>query len=266
MRSVVRVMVPVLIVAIAAVIAAMWLGVTMSDLRHWGQPRNVLDVEGEQIRIPAPEGPTERRLPRVPVTTSGSHAFMFDEGSEPIRYDPCRRLEWVLNREGMPAGAEVLVHEAVASVQEATGLEFSYQGTTTEPASFDREVIQERYGDGFAPIIVGFATESENPELSGSVTGIGGSSAVYGAYGEEQYLRAGIVVLDSEDLNSLLFSIGGADLVRAVIEHELAHVVGLAHVQDAGELMNESNTRLTEWGPGDRQGLAILGAGPCEAP
>lgn len=265
MRSVVRVLIPVAIVALAAIVVGMWLGVTMADVRHWGQTRNVLEVAGQQVRIPGPEGPSERRLPQVPVTTTGSHAFMFDAGGEPVRYDPCRPIDWVLNPTGMPDAVEPLLHEAAQSVQAASGLEFSYQGVTDEVASFDRDVIQDRY-DGFAPLIIGFSTEEQDPELAGSITGIGGSSSVYGAYGEQEYLRAGIVVLDSDDLGELVSSTSGEALARAVIEHELAHVIGLAHVQDSGELMNETNTRLTEWGPGDLQGLAILGAGPCEAP
>ncbi len=45
--------------------------------------------------------------------------------------------------------------------------------------------------------------------------------------------------------------------------HELAHVVSLDHVNDRNELMFEENTGQTALGPGDRAGLAVLGAGPC---
>ena len=45
--------------------------------------------------------------------------------------------------------------------------------------------------------------------------------------------------------------------------HELGHVVGLDHVKDRHELMNPEYLGLDTWGPGDRQGLAVLGAGPC---
>ena len=45
--------------------------------------------------------------------------------------------------------------------------------------------------------------------------------------------------------------------------HELGHVVGLAHVHDASELMNPENVGLTRLGPGDRAGLAALGSGRC---
>jgi hypothetical protein len=164
----------------------------------------------------------------------------------------------------MPPGTEPLIHAAAASVQSATGLEFEYLGTTDEVASFDRLLIQERYGEGFAPIIVGFATEATNPDLGGIVTGIGGSSSVYGAYGDQQFLRSGTVILDAADLGSRVGTPSGDAIVQAVVQHEFGHVVGLGHVDDPAELMNASNTTLTQWGPGDKAGLAVLGSGPCE--
>src|SRR5690606_7957015 len=137
----------------------------------------------------------------TPVTTAGSHGFMFEEaGQGPTRYDPCRPLSWVLNPEGMPEGAEDMVHTAVADVSRHTGLVFEYDGTTTEVAGFDRPLFQEQYGDDFAPIIVGWADEATEPDLEGSVTGLGGSSSVNGAFGDQRYLAAGVVILDSADV------------------------------------------------------------------
>ena len=94
--------------------------------------------------------------------------------------------------------------------------------------------------------------------------GLGGSSSVTGAYGDQRYLEGGTVLLDSTDVAGLLKTGQGRALARAVIMHEIGHVVGLAHVADPSELMNASNTSLTTWGPGDLEGLAIAGAGPCE--
>lgn len=48
-----------------------------------------------------------------------------------------------------------------------------------------------------------------------------------------------------------------------MLDHELAHVLGLGHVDTPGELMMPVNTGQTHFGPGDLAGLARLGAIPC---
>lgn len=257
------------VTCVAVLVAgAWWRGVEWSDVTHWGTPRNVLETSAGGVRVPVAAGPEERLLPEVPVATSGSYSFLFPtegEGGGPVRYDPCRPIEWTVNPTLMPDGLEPLLHTAVDRVQQATGLRFDYIGTTAEPASFSRDLIQERYGDAFAPLIIGFQNANQNPDLEGSITGLGGSSAVPGAYGNGRYLRGGVVILDFEDLAGILAEPrGGEELAEAIIAHELGHVVGLAHVMDTHELMHESNLRLLDWGPGDRQGLAIAGAGACE--
>jgi len=244
---------------------ASWQGVGVTDLQHFGTPRNsVLDGE-RAITIPLPAGPPERRSSTVVPQTEGSYSFLFDESGEgPVRYDPCRTIPWVLSPEGMPVGFSPLLQRAVDRVSLATGLTFEYEGTTSEAAEFDRSLIQAQYGDRFAPVVVGFSTATQNPDLEGSVTGVGGSSAVTGAYGDQRFLRAGVIVLDSEDITSLMSSPSGEQLSEAIVMHEWAHVIGLAHVADPSELMNYSNSSLTTWGPGDLQGLAVAGDGPCE--
>ncbi len=54
----------------------------------------------------------------------------------------------------------------------------------------------------------------------------------------------------------------GGEVATGVLMHELAHVLGLDHVDDLGELMHPSSPR-SSWGPGDRAGLAALGDAPC---
>jgi len=245
-------------------LAVVWSGFAWQDLQRNGEPRNVLDDGGTRIPIPIAEGPSERRLPAVPVTTSGEHAFLFVGEGEPVRYDPCRALGWVINTADAPAGSVELVHDAIADLEQFTGLDFEYLGETSEVAAFNRSLFQDRYGPGFAPIVVGFATEEDEPELEGSVTGVGGSTAVSGAFGSGQYLRSGVVVMDAEDVEQILKRAGGDVLATAIMRHELGHVVGLAHVEDDAELMHAENVSTTAWGPGDRQGLALAGAGPCE--
>ena len=55
----------------------------------------------------------------------------------------------------------------------------------------------------------------------------------------------------------------GSRYARAVVMHELAHVVGLDHVDDPTQLMNPEGTDVTEFAAGDLAGLARLGGGQC---
>lgn len=249
----------------AAMIALMVSGLSVTDLRHLGTPRNALLDGGTQVRVPLPPATDGRILPPVPVTTTGNYAFMFEDNGVPVRFDPCRPIHYVYNPDGEAAGIGTLISESVQEVSSATGLQFIYDGTTDEAPTFTRHLFQpERYGSGYAPVIIGWSNAGATSELAGSVTGLGGSSSVTGAYGNARFLESGTVILDSQDMATLLSSSRGRPLARAVIIHELGHVVGLAHVIDPTEIMNATNTSLSTWGPGDLAGLAIAGSGPCE--
>lgn len=57
---------------------------------------------------------------------------------------------------------------------------------------------------------------------------------------------------------------GNTDRASGVIKHELAHLVGLGHVHDTGQLMNaESTAGAWTYQDGDLAGLAVLGQGKC---
>lgn len=73
----------------------------------------------------------------------------------------------------------------------------------------------------------------------------------------------GRVVLDVDTFTRLSRKPHGRPIAQAIVMHELGHLVGLAHVDDPGELMHSSNLERLDFGPGDRAGLALLGQGPC---
>ncbi len=196
---------------------------------------------------------------------TGSHAFTEHQadGVTPVAYDPCRPVHYVVAAEGAPPDADRLVAEAVARVSAATGLQFVADGTTDETWSDHRPAYQpDRYGDRWAPVLVSWATPEQVPALDGPVAGLGGSRA-HSAGGPWVYVT-GAVTLDADWTSGTLPTPWGRDAVRAVLVHELGHVLGLDHVDDPGELMSPTNEGRVDLGPGDLTGLARLGRGVCE--
>lgn len=262
------------------------------------------DSEGtqEEIRIirgenwpPAPENPSnERVLPGVRATTSGSHEFIMnqDDGSGPVAYDPCRTISYVVSGASKaPLEGRELLDEAIAEVSRVTGLAFVDEGMTTERPSEQRRAFQpHRYGARWAPVLIAWSDATESPRLAESPTepgtteidilGYAGSNAVglrtvhpgdtsspadSGAGDIDRMIYVtGAVTLDGPDFASLLRTPGGREIARAAILHELAHLVGLAHVDDPTQLLYPSlQPHVTEFGGGDLEGLATLGSGRC---
>jgi hypothetical protein len=181
-----------------------------------------------------------------------------------VSYDPCRPIHYVIRQQGEPAGGEQIVTDAVRSVSQATGLRFVYDGATSETPSHQRPSYQpERYGDRWAPVLISWVTPNENPDMATDVTGEGGSSAFALPNGPSAYV-SGSVELDAGKLASELELNEGKQIVRAVVLHELGHLVGLDHVTAANQLMYpQIQPGVTHFGAGDLTGLAALGKGAC---
>lgn len=185
------------------------------------------------------------------------------EDQEWIAYDPCRPVHYVVRPDNAPSGSEGLVQEAVAEVSAATGLQFVDDGTTTEAPSEERDLYQpELYGETWVPVLITWSSPAEIPGLAGDVAGLGGSDYAQSP-GQPLVFVGGQVQLDAPDAVQTLLIPGGRAYLKALVMHELAHVVGLDHIDDPHELMFEENTGRISFGEGDRAGLALLGTGPC---
>lgn len=233
-----------------------------------GQPAEGFAEMGWSVRDASDTAPTPvRAASRDPLGTplavpadAGPYAFMAVQpgGDQPVRYDPCRPLRYVVNERQAPPGADVLVAEAVSRVAEVTGLKFEYEGLTDETPTADRPAHQpDRYGDRWAPILIAWSDPTQHPDLVGDVAGVGGSQAITTGAGGPAVFVSGVVALDTPQLIS-----GPAAAIRGTVLHELAHVVGLGHVADPSQLMHELG-RGPDFQAGDLAGLSQLGAGPC---
>jgi hypothetical protein len=192
------------------------------------------------------------------------YAMTQADGSDPVAYDPCRPVHVVVNDRTEPTGGTQLLREALARTSRATGLQFVVDGPTNEVPANERAPYQpERYPDRWAPVLVAWSDPDESPELAGGIAGLGGSIAV--SLGDRSMLYvSGRVVLDGPQLAELLDVPNGEAYTRSVIQHELAHLVGLDHINDPTQLMHpEGGQEVTDFAAGDLTGLAELGHGRC---
>jgi len=199
----------------------------------------------------------------VAAPATGRYVFTHHQDgdpADPVAWDPCRSIHYVINPAGGPPGATGLVEQAVARVEQASGLVFEYGGETDERPHWDSPVLPVL--GTRRPVLVSWARPDEVPQLSGEVAGIGGSVPVGAGDGRLRYATGGIT-LDAASFAALATQPDGVREERAIVLHELGHVLGLAHVADPGELMNAANLGLLDFGPGDLAGLARLGAGRC---
>lgn len=214
-------------------------------------------------------GAADEPLGTPPAAPEDPGAFGFIElqadGTTPVAYDPCRPVDVVVNLDGAPEGAQTLVTESLDRLSAATGLQFDYEGTTDEQPTSGRAVFQpDRYGDRWAPVLIGWRTPEQQPALAGQVAGLGGSAwASASAEGTKVYV-SGNVTLDGPEFADLVDTDRGTEIARSIVLHELGHVVGLQHVWDADQLMYATtNGTVRDYADGDLAGLAQLGAGEC---
>lgn len=203
----------------------------------------------------------ERPLPAPAVVQEGgtfTYAMTQPGGStEPVGWDPCEEIRYRVNPAGEPPGGRELIDRAITRVSQATGLSFDEEGDTDERPFPDGVKLFGRPD----PVVIGWAAPTEYPELAAQVAGIGGAVAERGSNGRLHFVSGG-VVLDVEAFTPDAVA-QQPRVLEAIVLHELAHVVGLAHVSEPMELMFTDNTGQITFGPGDREGLARLGSLPC---
>jgi hypothetical protein len=160
---------------------------------------------------------------RTAVSGDG-YTFTAETPAGPVRWSSCGTIEVVVNDVLRPPGAIDLVADGIAEVAAASGLAIEVVGATDEQPSDRRPVEQSRYGVSWAPVLVAWTTPEVDPGLAGDTVGLGGGMSV-ALDGVTRYV-SGQVTLDTPQLAEMLALPDGEALVRAVVVHEMAHVLG----------------------------------------
>ncbi|WP_337062785.1 hypothetical protein [Kineococcus sp. G2] len=258
----------------AALVLAMAVGVPALERTGLTDGAGVASAEPRRYPTPGFESGGAPLGAPEPVAVPSASWSAQERGAdgEPARWDPCRPVHYVVNPAGMPPGGQEVLDSALERVSRATGLRFVFDGTTDET---DRATPYDphRWGDRWAPALLRWNLPEERGEGHGEGHGAGeqGAGGVVLGRGGPVMARTSsgraVVVSGTAGVTaSALGDLGDPEVrlrVRAVWLHELAHMVGLGHVEDAAQLMNPQFTGVPGFAAGDLTGLAALGTGPC---
>lgn len=184
---------------------------------------------------------------------SGGQGYSFialqNDGTSPVTWPCSGTVPIEVNPQGAPSGYQAVLSAAIERVNAASGFTFEIVGETS-----DRDFLERRSG----PILLGFADEEELEMLSGRTAGLGGAVYARPVSGPAVAV-GGVVALDTDVFTEDLPAGFGA----AIVVHELAHVLGLGHTAQSGELMRSTGSAQSELGSGDLAGLAHLREHAC---
>lgn len=183
---------------------------------------------------------------------------------DPLRWDACRPIDLVLAPLGAPPGAEEDVREAAARLTTASGLRLRLVGLSEErPSALRPLTVRDPDGLRWNPVLIAWMTPEEAQAaaipLEPHDRGVALPVAVRD--GDREGYVTGQIVLNAARSDLRPGFADRADAWGATLLHELGHLLGLAHVEDASQLMSLDPGRgPVILGSGDLAGLELLGA------
>jgi hypothetical protein len=184
-----------------------------------------------------------------------------DHRGGPLRWDACAPVIFVLNTIGAPAHAERDLVEALAILSDASGLDLRFVGTTDERPSRARPLVEpDGPGWRWRPVLVAWDSP-DTTDIALTALDRGVALPVSVRDGDREAFVTGQIVMNAERADLVPGFGDRRDAIGATLLHEIAHVIGLAHVDDPSQLMSEDpGAGPVMLGDGDRAGLRAVGA------
>ncbi|HET7720745.1 MAG TPA: matrixin family metalloprotease, partial [Acidimicrobiales bacterium] len=220
--------------------------------------------------------PDANGVVREGVRPAFDYTFLFvrDGGCRPVRFNPCQPVRYALNRRLATDAHVADLTEALAKLAAATGLEFQRVADTDEDPRVPPRPRRQPDGTfAWPPVVIGWSHLGTGDSLRGRNDQRADPAIVVGGGGRPEIVNEVIVtgnlvlnldaVTDTDSRTPVPHGFGTGVNWGRIILHELAHVIGLGHVESRTSIMNEALTQQTlsssEWGVGDLIGLRQLG-------
>ena len=185
-----------------------------------------------------------------------SYSFLGNSG--PVRWDPCRTINYRVNPSQMPTGGMSDTQEALTRISSASGLRYSYLGTTSVVPGNDPIPAD-------SPLVISWVKPGQTPYLgsgsqSAGVAGVKWGRAFRSDGAQTTMIVEGWVTMNADrPLPAGFTPVNGGGTHGILMQHELGHTVGMGHVDDRAQMMN-STVYASDWGDGDLAGLNLLGS------
>ncbi len=191
----------------------------------------------------------------VGLGSASAWSYLFTGGG---RWNPCEVIRWAYNPAAEGYAALPDMQQAMAKISGASGLRFSYVGSTTW--RYLGSIADPSFPADRADIVIGWANAGELPGLAGNVVGIGGGSGWTADGGDVRVrITRGFLVLDNGHVLPGGFDRSGWGQISL---HEILHALGLGHATESVQVMyGTAHSENIRFGAGDLTGMQRIGAG-----